>query len=66
MSEYEFETTEFGVRGVLPDGEVMEFATEEDYHEAYVDQENQIYDEMCETFHYDEPVDYPEHEWLLA
>ena len=65
MHEYEFLVTESGVIGILPSGEEREFATEDDYHEAYTDEENEIIDELAELHAHDEPVEYPE-DWDMV
>ena len=46
MHEYEFTDTGYGVKGFMPSGEEREFATESDYHDAYCDEESEIYDEI--------------------
>lgn len=66
MADYEFKMTEYGVIGVLPSGEEREFASENDYYEAYTDEENEIIDALAELHFNDEPVDYPDHEWIYA
>ena len=58
MHEMNFKLTSFGVIGILPDGEEMEFATEAEYIDKYHEVENEIYDEMAE--YYSEYPDYPE------
>lgn len=60
MHEYEFEMTDFGCEGWLPCGEKQLFATEEEYHEAYTDEENEFVDEMARLHYFDEMIDYPE------
>lgn len=62
MWEFEYEMTDFGVKGILPSGEEREFATVDDYREAYEDEENDIIDGLAEI--YDEVLDYPE-DWPM-
>lgn len=47
MFDYKFEYTEYGVKGILPDGEVREFATVQEYSDAYHRAENDIYDGLA-------------------
>ena len=37
MAGYGFETTDYGVVGQMPDGEMMEFASASEYEDAYYD-----------------------------
>ncbi len=48
MSEYLCSYTDVGVIGVMPCGEERIFATEDDYAEAYHDEENEIIDQLYE------------------
>ena len=59
MYEEEFTVTESGVIGIMPSGEEREFATEDEYHEAYTEEENEIIDELAVLHEHDE-VEYPE------
>ena len=61
MHEYEFRVTDSGIIGILPCGEEMLFATEDEYHVAYQDEENEIVEQLAELA---EPVDYPE-DWCV-
>ena len=61
MHEYEFKLIDSGCEGWLPCGEKRLFATEEEYHEAYCNEENEIVDSLAELY---EPVDYPE-DWAV-
>ena len=64
MWDYEFEETPFGIVGTLPTGDKVEFATEEEYREAYKASENEIYDGLAEWYAEQEVVDYPE-DWVI-
>lgn len=64
MHDFEYEFTDFGVIGFMPSGEEREFATEDEYEDAYTDEVNEIVDEMARLHSHDEPVDYPDHHWL--
>lgn len=59
MWDFEFEVTESGVLGTLPTGEQRLFATENEYAEAYEDEENEIIDFMAECYG-DHVIDYPD------
>lgn len=61
MWDFEFTYTDSGVMGVMPCGDQIEFPTEEEYREAYKEEEDEIYDEMARLHYYDEPIDYPEY-----
>lgn len=63
MWPYEFVNTSYGVLGTLPTGEKREFATEEEYREAYRKEEDEIYDFMAEIYA-NEP-EYPE-DWSVT
>lgn len=65
MEEYEFEVTPYGVRGVLPSGEERDFSSEEEYHEAYIAEEDEFISEIERLHFYDEPIDYPE-DWNVS
>ena len=57
MWDFEFTVTEDGILGTLPTGEQRLFATETEYHSAYEDEEDELYDEMAEAFGWNEVVD---------
>ena len=48
MYDYEFQVTDAGVLGTMPSGEEREFPTEDDYYQAYCDEENEIIDNLYE------------------
>lgn len=50
MAGYGFETTEYGVIGQMPDGELVEFATESEYEDAYYDA---AYEYEYDSYEYD-------------
>jgi len=59
MFDYEFTVTDFGVLGTLPTGEQLLFSTEEEYRQAYQDEEDAIYDGMAE-YYAEQIVEYPD------
>lgn len=61
MWDYSVSITEDGVIGMLPTGEQKLFKTEEEYAQAYKDEEDMIYDGMAEAFCFDEVLDYAEY-----
>jgi len=65
MADFHFEYDYFSIKGTMPSGEVRKFATIADYKEAYDNEVNEIVDEMARLHYNDEPIDYPDHEWLV-
>lgn len=61
MFDFDFQVTDYGVIGTLPDGEQMEFASEAEYRQAYEENENELYDEMADAFGWDRIPDYAEY-----
>lgn len=59
MAEYNCEYTETGVLGILPCGEVHEYATEEEYKQAYYDELDEIVDELA-RLEYERTLDFPD------
>ena len=64
MWDFDYEMTRYGVLGTLPSGEQVEFATVDEYREAYEDEENDIIDGLAELEE-EKFIDYPE-DWYCA
>ena len=52
MHDYEFEVVDSGVIGIMPSGEEREFCTEDEYYDAYTEEENEFVDEMARLHYY--------------